>query len=117
MRRLATYKNGNTYVEKYIDYLNEHHNEFFARKVDLYIASVMEQEDLVNIITFPRNYTLYTRNGALNYLDSHIHIIDLYTYMFIITAKLGKDKVFVDEIHFSDEASSLILEYLYDNIE
>ena len=110
-------KNGNTYVEKYIDYLNEHHNEFFARKVDLYIASVMEQEDLVNIITFPRNYTLYTRNGALNYLDSHIHIIDLYTYMFIITAKLGKDKVFVDEIHFSDEASSLILEYLYDNIE
>ena len=110
-------KNGNTYVEKYIDYLNDHHNEFFSKKMELYIATVMEQEDLVNIITFPRNYTLYTRNGALNYLDNHIHIIDLYTYMFIITAKLGKDKVFVDEIHFSDEASSLILEYLYDNIE
>lgn len=110
-------KHGNTYVEKYVNYLNDYHNDFFARNMELYIASVMEQEDLVNVITFPRNYTLYSRNGALNYLDSHVHVIDLYTYMFIITAKLGKDEVFADEIHFTDEASKLILEYLYDNLE
>lgn len=109
-------KSGNTNVEKYIDYLNAYHNDFFAKNINLYIATVMEQKDLENIITFPRNYTLYSRNSALNFLDGHIHTIDLYTYFFILTAKLGRDKVFDDEIHFTDEVSELILEYLYDNI-